>query len=235
MEIPENYRLFKFKNGEDVIAEFFESPEDKNHLILRRPMQIQIMMSFDKSGNPVPKKLIMTEWLPFSHGDTAIVQRDSILCYGKPTGLICGVYDNEKKRIDTLRANGDMETPPPNELDKSGKSGKGGKGVKGDEELASEAKVQERKAKKRAKMIFIQMSLSTLMRFLETIGLDVEDEPWKSMVNPSDSDEEEDDDDDEDEEDQPRNLDGRMDIMPDVDGDGWVDPFGNPWNDDDPT
>ena len=227
MEIPENYRLFKFKNGQDVISEFFESPEDKNHLILRRPMQIQIMMGLDKSGNPVPKKLIMTEWLPFSHGDTSIVQRNSILCYGKPSVMICGVYNNEKKRIDTLRANSDMETPPPNELDKGGA---------GDEELASEAKVQERKAKRRAKMIFIQMSLSTLMRFLENLGLDVEDEPWKSMVNPPDSDDDDDDDDDdEDEEDQPRNLDGRMDIMPDVDGDGWVDPFGNPWNGDDPN
>lgn len=220
MEIPENYRLFKFKNGEDIIAEFFESPEDKNHLILRRPMQIQIMMGFDKSGNPVPKKLIMTEWLPFTQGDSAIVPVENILCYGKPTGLICGVYDNEKKRIDKLRANADTKTPPPNELDKS------------DEEVGATTKAQAKKDKKRAKMIFIQMSLSTLMRFLENLGLDVEDEPWKSMVNPPDSDDEdEDEEDEEDEDEHPQNLDGRMDIMPDVDGDGWVDPFGNPWTD----
>ncbi len=221
MKIPDTYRLFKFKNGEDVIAETFESPEDKIHLILRRPMQIQIMMGMDKAGNPVPAKLIMTEWLAFSQDDTAIVPRENILCHGKPTELICGVYDNEKKRIDKMRANTDMKTPPPNELDKS------------DEEIAVgeklQEKLQEKQDKKRQKMIFIQMSLSTLLRFLESMGLDVDDEPWKAMVNPPDFDE-----DGEDEDDTPQNLDGRMDIMPDVDGDGWVDPFGNPWAEDEP-
>ncbi len=219
MQIPDTYRLFKFKNGEDIIAETFESPEDKNNLILRRPMQIQIMMGLDKARNPVPTKLIMTEWLAFSQDDTAIVPRENILCYGKPTELICGVYDNEKKRIDKLRDNVDTKTPPSNELDKSVA------------EILTGEKLQEKQAKqdkKRQKMIFIQMSLTTLLRFLESMGLDVDDEPWKSMVNPPDSDEDE----DEDEDDQPQNLDGRMDIMPDVDGDGWVDPFGNPWDED---
>ncbi len=49
------------------------------------------------------------------------------------------------------------------------------------------------------------------------------------MINSSDSDE-----DGENEDEEPQNLDGRMDIMPDVDGDGWVDPFGNPWAEDEP-
>ncbi len=61
MAVPENYKLFKFKNGEDVIAEYIEHPEDKNHLVLHRPMQIQVMMAMDKNRNPVPAKLIMTE------------------------------------------------------------------------------------------------------------------------------------------------------------------------------
>lgn len=220
MEIPDTYRLFKFKNGEDIIAETFESPEDKNHLILRRPMQIQIMMGLDRSGNPVPAKLIMTEWLAFTQDDTAIVPRENILCYGKPTELICGVYDNEKKRIDKMRENADTETPPPNELDLS------------DGETAAAEALQDKKDKKdkkRQKMILIQMSLPTLLRFLESMGLDVDDEPWKSMINSSDSDE-----DGENEDEEPQNLDGRMDIMPDVDGDGWVDPFGNPWAEDEP-
>ncbi len=219
MQIPENYQLFKFKNGEDVIAEVFVSPEDKNHLILRRPMQIQVMMRLDKNRNPVPAKLIMTEWLAFSQGDSVVVPRNNILCYSKPTEMIVGVYDNEKKRIDKMRANSDTETPPPNELDKT------------DEELTEQKKVQKQKDKKRRKMIFMQMSLETMMRFLEGLGLDIEEEPWKTMVNPPDSDDDDEfEDDDDDEEEKPENIDGRMDIMPDVDGDGWVDPFGNPWS-----
>lgn len=222
MEVPDNYQLFKFKNGENVIAETFESPDDKKHLILRRPMKIQIMMSLNRQGNPIPTKLVMTEWLSFAQDDTAIITRDNILCSGKPTKLIVAVYDNEKKRIDKMRENADMETPPPNELDET------------DEQVAVEKKLQDRKNRKRNKMILMQMSLETLMRFLENMGLDIEDEPWKTMVNPPDQDDDDDDEMEEDEESNPPNLDGRMDIMPDVDGDGWVDPFGNPWTEGDP-
>lgn len=221
MEIPENYQLFKFKNGDNVISETFASPDDHKHIILRRPMKIQIMMSLNEDGNPIPTKLVMTEWLSFAQEDTAIITRDNILCCGKPTKLIAAVYDSEKKRIDEMRENADTETPPPNELDKS------------DEQVAAEKKSKSRKNKKRNKMILMQMSLETLMRFLESMGLDIEEEPWKTMVNPPDQDED-DDEMEEDEEPSPPNLDGRMDIMPDVDGDGWVDPFGNPWTDGDP-
>lgn len=228
MQIPENYQLFKFKNGQDVIAEVFESPEDKNHLILRRPMQIQIMTKLDPKGNPVPAKLIMIEWLAFSQNDSVVVPRENILCYGKPTSLIAGVYDNEKKRIDRMRANADTETPPPNELDKTDE--------KISKPMPEQKKAEKCKNKKLKQMIFIQMSIETLMRFLENMGLDIEDEPWKAMVSPPDDDDmDEDDDDDEDEEETPQNLDGRMDIMPDVDGDGWVDPFGNPWSGPEPN
>lgn len=215
MAIPESYRLFKFKNGEDVIAECFESPDDQKHYILRRPMQVQIMMGLDKNHNPVPAKLIMTEWLAFAQDDTAVVPRDTILCWGKPTELIAGVYDSEKKRIDKLRANADMKTPPPNELDKT------------DEQIAAETKANKRNKNKKNKRIVIQMTLETLMKFLEGVGLDIEEEPWKSMVNPPDFEEE--DEDDEDEE-SPPNLDGSLDIMPDEDGKGWHDPYGNPWD-----
>ena len=209
MAIPDNYRLFKFKNGEDVIAECFETPEDQNHYVLRRPMQIQIMMGLDKDRNPVPAKLIMTEWLAFADNDTAIVPRSEILCWGKPTKLIVKVYDNEKKRIDEMRANADTETPPPNELDKT------------DEQTADD-KAKKRKASKMERRIFINMSLGDLMKFLEGVGLDIDDEPWKSLVNPPDEDED-------DEEESPPNIDGSLDIMPDEDGKGWHDPYGNPW------
>lgn len=210
MAIPNNYRLFKFKNGEDVIAECFETPEDQNHYVLRRPMQIQIMMGLDKDRNPVPKKLIMTEWLAFADDDTAIVPRSEILCWGKPTKLIVAVYDTEKKRIDAMRANTDTEAPP-NQLDKT-------------DEQAAEDKTKKRKADKKDRRIFINMSLGDLMKFLEGVGLDIEDEPWKSLVNPPDEDEDEDD-----EEESPPNIDGSLDIMPDEDGKGWHDPYGNRW------
>ncbi len=211
MAIPNNYRLFKFKNGEDVIAECFETPEDQNHYVLRRPMQIQIMMGLDKDRNPVPKKLIMTEWLAFADDDTAVVPRSEILCWGKPTKLIVAVYDTEKKRIDAMRANIDTETPPPNELDKT------------DEQIAAD-KAKKHKANKKDRRIFINMSLGDLMKFLEGVGLDIDDEPWKSLVNPPDEDEDEDD-----EEESPPNIDGSLDIMPDEDGKGWHDPYGNRW------
>ena len=214
MAVPDNYRLFKFKNGEDVIAECFESPEDQNHYILRRPMQIQIMMGLDKNKNPVPVKLIMTEWLAFAQNDSAVVPRDEIMCWGKPTEQIVGVYESEKKRIDAMRANSDTETPPQNELDKT------------DEQIAAE-KAKQRKINKMNRRILINMSLGDLVRFLESVGLDIEEEPWKSLANPPDDDE--DDDEDEDEPESPPNLDGSLDIMPDVDGDGHVDPWGNPW------
>ena len=218
MEIPENYRLFKFKNGEDVIAETFKSPEDDVNFILRRPMQIQVMMGMDKEGNPVPMKLLMTEWLAFSQGDVAVVPRDNILCEGSPTKMIAKVYDNEKKRIDEMREKGAMALGPPNELDKT------------DEQIAAEKKSVERKIRKKVKMIFMQMSLPTLLKLLASLGLDIEDEPWKSILEAA---EDEDEDEDEDSEPEPENLDGRLDIMPDVDGDGNVDPYGNRYPDPD--
>lgn len=222
MAVPEKYRLFKFKNGEDVIAEYVEHPTDKEHVILHRPMQVQVMMALDKNNNPVPAKLIMTEWLAFSQNDTAVVPRDSILCWGNPTELIAGVYENEKRRIDQMRSNADMGTPPPNELDKT------------PEQIAEEKKAEKRRNKKKNRVIVMQMTLGTLIKFLEMLGLDTNDEPWKSMVNPPDADDEEEDDEEDDEEedeDKPANLDGRLDIMPDVDGEGYVDPYGNKWDD----
>lgn len=223
MAVPQNYRLFKFRNGEDVIAEWIEHPHDKNHLILHRPMQIQVMMKLDRNGNPVPAKLVMTEWLAFSKEDTAIVPRESIMCWGKPTPLIAGVYNKEKLRIDKMRANADMQTPPPNELEKT------------KEQIIAEKKLRKRRNRKN-KVILIQLTLETLLKFLASLGLDADDEPWKSMINPTNSeDEDEDEEDNEDEEEdedaeKPQNLDGSMDIMPDIDGDGFVDPFGNPWS-----
>jgi len=219
MEIPENYRLFKFKNGEDVIAETFKSPDDDKHFILRRPMQIQIMLGPDRNGNPIPTKLIMTEWLAFSQNDVAVVPRDNILCEGTPTKMIVKVYDSEKKRIDKMRENMDMDAAPTNELEKT------------DEQIALEKKAAQRKIQKKMKMVFMQMSLATLLKLLESLGLDIEEEPWKSVIDAAES--EDGDEDEEDFESEPENLDGRLDIMPDVDGDGHVDPYGNRYPDPD--
>lgn len=212
MVVPDNYRLFKFKSGEDVIAACFEAPEDKINVILDRPMQISIIMTTDGSGNPVPAKLLMTEWMAFCKEDTAVVPRDNILVWGRPTELVAGIYDTEKKRLDELRAKA-AKTPPPNELDKT------------DEQTAAE-KAAEKRLKRKQKQIVIQMSLESLMRFLESVGLDIDDEPWRTMVNPDDDD----DDAMEEETECPENIDGGLDIMPDVDGDGFVDPYGNKWD-----
>ena len=235
MTIPDNYRLFKFKNGEDVIAEYFETPEDTKNYILHRPMKFQVMMGMDKNLNPVPQKLIMTEWLAFSQNDTAVVPRDTILCWSKPSVMIAKVYDNEKRRIDEMRSKIDMDAAPPNELDKTDKPGKPGKPGKPDEKRTSEKKAIIRKLNKLHRKIHIVMSLENLMRFLESVGLDIEDEPWKTVVNPPDMEDDDDLDEDDDDEESPSNLDGSLDIMPDVDGEGFVDPFGNPWDGPTPT
>lgn len=214
MAVPENYRLLKLKNGDDLISECFESPEDKKHIVLIRPMQIQIAVGFDRSGNPVPSKLIMTEWLAFSQDDTVALPRENLLSIGKPTEQIAAVYDREKLRIAALRSKLELKNIPANPLEQQ----------KSEEQVQAE-KARQRKINKRKKMILIQMSVETLMRMLESLGVDIDDEPWKAMLNPPDDD---DDDDDDDEEESP-NLDGSLDLRPDVDGDGLVDPYGNRW------
>ncbi len=217
MAVPENYRLIKLKTGDDLISECFETPEDKNHIVLIRPMQIQIAMKFDGSGNTVPSKLIMTEWLAFSQEDTVALPRENILSFGKPTEQISAIYDREKLRVAELRSKLELksieETPAEEKTD----------------EKAQREKARQRKINKRKKMILIQMSVETLLRMLESLGVDIDDEPWKAMLNPPDDDEDDDDDDD-DEEENP-NLDGTLDLRPDVDGDGLVDPYGNRWPD----
>ena len=82
-------------------------------------------------------------------------------------------------------------------------------------------------------MILMQMTLETLLKFLESLGLDADDEPWKSMIADDDDDEDEESEDEVEveEEEKPKNIDGSLDIMPDVDGDGHVDPYGNRWVD----
>ena len=216
MAVPENYRLLKLKNGDDLISECFESPEDKNHIVLIRPMQIQIAMKFDRSGNPVPSKLIMTEWMAFSQEDTVALPRENILSMGKPTEQISAVYDKEKLRIAELRSKLELKSMDAKPLEDE----------QTDEQIQAE-KSRQRKINKRKKMILIQMSVETLMRMLESLGVDIDDEPWKAMLNPPDDDDEDDDDDD-DEEEKP-NIDGTLDLRPDVDGDGLVDPYGNRW------
>ena len=223
MAVPENYRLLKLKTGEDVIAECIQSPEDKNHIILHRPMQIQVAMGFDREGKPVPSRLIMTEWLAFSQEDSVVLPRENILAFGKPTEEITGAYIGEKLRIDQLRAN--MKLQPINPLGPN----------KADEQIAAaKKKAEQRKINKKKKMILIQMNVETLMKILESLGVDLDDEPWKSMVNPPDDDDEDEETEDDDEEEKPKNLDGSLDLSPDVDGDGLVDPYGNRWPDVDP-
>lgn len=215
MAVPENYRLLKLKNGDDLISECFESPEDKKHLVLIRPMQIRIAVGFDRSGNPVPSKLIMTEWLAFSQEDTVALPRENILSIGKPTEQIAAVYDKEKLRIAELRSKLELKGIPVNPLEEE----------KTSEKIESE-KARKRKINKRKKMILIQMSVETLMRMLESLGLDIDDDPWKAMLNPPDDDDDDDEDDDDDDEEE-SNIDGSLDLRPDVDGDGLVDPYGN--------
>ncbi len=209
MAVPENYRLIKLQNGDDLISECFESPDDKNHIVLIRPMQIQIAVGFDGSGNSMPSRLIMTEWMAFSQENTVALPLENVLSFGKPTEQIAAVYDKEKLRI-AERSKLELKSE-----------------VKTAEQVQAE-KARQRKINKRKKMILIQMSVETLLRMLESLGVDVDDEPWKSIVNPPDDDDDEDDDDDDDDEESP-NLDGTLDLRPDVDGDGLVDPYGNRW------
>lgn len=208
--IPEHpYRLLRLKTGENLIAECIE--KDDQHIILHRPMEIQVLMGYDDSNNVFPAKLVMSDWLQFSKGNNVVLPIDHILAFSEPNEMIVAVYEREKLRIDAEKYN----KKPADESNP---------GVDDGPEQKKEEPKSDPKKKNPKELILIQLTRKTLLRLLKQLGMEVH-----GMDNFAFEQDDDDDDSDFDESDEPEfdNRDGSGDIMPDPDGDG----FHTPWGD----
>lgn len=212
MSTESNYRLLRLKSGEKIIAECIE--KDEHDLILHRPMEIQIFMAFDEQKNAVPAKLVLVDWLAFSEGNNVVLPKEHILASSQPNAMISALYDREKLRIDTALYNKSPDTEEHPEVDTGDDAGT--------EDADDRPPDEKGKGKKKKELVLIQMTRETLVKLLEQLGLDINQlEPWKESSRDDDDAEEE-------EECDGDNKDGSLDIMPDPDGDGFHDPWGNP-------
>ena len=90
-----NYRIFKLKSGESIIANMV-SVTDKNTIMMETPMVFKTVSSIDNFS--MREFLIIREWAEFATEKTIEISCESIMAILTPDVKITDVYNFEKEK-----------------------------------------------------------------------------------------------------------------------------------------
>ena len=95
--IPNSYRIFKLRSGEQIVCEIKSS--DPKAFKVKRPMSIRSAMQFDTKGRQ-REFTVLRDWLGHSDEIDASIPKDFIVTIIQPNIQMAELYDREKESQD---------------------------------------------------------------------------------------------------------------------------------------
>ena len=92
------YRILKLKSGEDIITRI--KGQDKNKLILERPMSFVTRIIMDPYTGRQKELTILKNWIPYTNEIQTKIPKDYIASFLTPDSEVIKLYDLEKEKED---------------------------------------------------------------------------------------------------------------------------------------